>query len=109
MTRDEKRREWAGVMELWRESGLGKAAFCRECGVKPWQFNYWCRRLEEVQEVAGGFARVEVRESPVAEGEPTGCGLWLRLDCGLRVEIGRDFDAGVLRRVVAALAGDGGC
>jgi hypothetical protein len=94
---------------MWRESGLGKAAFCRELGVKRWQFDYWCRRLEEVAEEAGGFSRVEVTVAPAAGAETAGCGLWLRLDCGLRVEIGRDFDAGVLRRVVAALAGGGGC
>jgi hypothetical protein len=55
MTRDEKRREWVGVMERWRGSGLSRARFCREQGLRGWQFQYWQRRLAEGEPTEGGL------------------------------------------------------
>lgn len=115
MTRDEKRAEWAGVIELWRESGLGKAAFCRGYGVKSWQFHYWCRHLEADGDSGpaaepGGFVALHFSDEAGdggsvlsrTDGEMTGSGLTLVLR-GARVELAADFDEASLARVLRVL------
>ncbi len=115
MTREEKRAEWAGVLELWRESGLGKSAFCREYELKPWQFQYWCRRLdaEAVSPEAGDAEEsasfVPLRFSDEVDGDAKSCGLTLVLRWhagavrGARLELAADFDEAALARVLRVL------
>jgi hypothetical protein len=106
MTRDEKRAAWAGVVERWRQSGLSKAGFCRQEGLRTWQFDYWCRRLAagsrgpELCPEAAGF--VPLRFAP----EAAGSGVTLVVGA-VRLELAAGFDAAVLARVLRLLGGDG--
>ena len=36
---------WQRQVDAWHESGLNKAAFCRQAGVQPASFGQWSRRL----------------------------------------------------------------
>ena len=91
-----KREHWKGVLERWRESGLSKAAFCRENGIRPWQLHYWFRRLNEADRIPdAAFASVHCAG---------GSGIRIRLPSGLTVEVEPDFDPSTLVRLLAAVA-----
>jgi hypothetical protein len=90
----ERRDHWHGVVEQWRQSGLKRAAFCRERGVTVWQLRYWHRRLAgEDLSGSGVFARVR---------SVGGSGVRLRLG-GLELELEPGFDEGTLKRLLRAL------
>ena len=90
----ERRNHWRGVVEQWRQSGLKRAAFCRERGLAVWQFHYWHRRLAgDDPSGSGVFARVH---------SVGGSGLRLRLG-GLELEVEPGFDEATLKRLLHAL------
>ena len=91
-----RRQHWQEQVAAWNRSGLSKAAFCREHGLRIWQFHYWCGALRPGPgEGAGGFAQVHV--SGAARSG-------LRLHIGsLAVEVEAGFDAGTLKRLLQAL------
>jgi hypothetical protein len=94
MTVAERQDHWRGVMEQWRQSGLKRAAFCRERGVTVWQLRYWHRRLAgEAPSSCGVFAPVR---------SVGGSGLRLRLG-GLELEVEPGFDEATMKRLLRAL------
>ena len=96
-TRATKREHWRTILDQWRQSGLSKAAFCREHGIAAWQFHYWFRRLSPSSpEPDGAFARVECPAG--------GAGVRLRLPSGAAIEVDRDFDPATLVRLLRAVA-----
>lgn len=44
-TRAETRAFWQHMVDAWRDSGLSKAAFCRQSDIHPASFSPWSRRL----------------------------------------------------------------
>jgi len=92
---EERREYWRGVVARWRQSGLGKAGFCRENDLRLWQFHYWVKRIAELDGPEQGFAHVAA----------AGSGVYLRLEGGMRLEVEPGFDESTLRRLVQALAG----
>jgi len=94
-TRAAKRAHWEGVLAQWRESGLSKAAFCREHEIRPRQFRYWFEHLAPGPDPSPAFA-------PVHCGG--GSGVRIRLRSGLAVEVETDFDPATLMRVLQAVA-----
>jgi len=44
-THADTRAYWQRQVDAWRDSGLSKAAFCRESGVHPASFSQWSRRF----------------------------------------------------------------
>ena len=99
MSREARRAHWREVMEAWGESGLSKAAFCRERGIGQPLFYYWQRRLREAASPVGeGFARVE----PMNE---VSSGVRLRLVSGMVLEVAPDFDEATLARVLRVVGG----
>lgn len=97
MSSAQRRAHWREVVGQWAESGLSKAAFCRQRNLNLWQLHYWHRRLKELDDqAAAGAAFVEV--PPVSSS-----GLRLVLPNGLALELARDFDAETLGRFLAAV------
>lgn len=45
MTPDERRQYWQNIIKQQADSGLSKAAFCREHGISKQTFFYWARKL----------------------------------------------------------------
>ena len=89
------RASWERVIGEYAASGITAAAFCRERGLRAWQFRYWLKALRQTEAAPTGFVELssDVRDS----GVWVACGRW-------RVHVGDGFDAGVLRRVAEALA-----
>lgn len=94
MNREAKREHWQGVIDAWEESGMSKAAFCRERQIPAWKFYYWYRQLVVAEPAAAtaGFAEVT---------EVSGSGVRLHLGCGLQLEVEPGFDAVTLKQVLA--------
>ena len=89
------RASWEQVIGEYAASGGTAAAFCRERGLRVWQFLYWLKALRQAEAVPTGF--VELSSDVRDPGVWVACGRW-------RVHVGDGFDAGVLRRVAEALA-----
>jgi hypothetical protein len=116
VARQARREHWQGVVGTWRDSGLGKAAFCREHGLKVWQFDYWVQRFagpDAGGNGAGLFARVEADTERVPERprdkrglfsaeRAGGSGVRLRV-AGLELELDPGFDESTLRRFLRAV------
>ncbi len=90
---EERRRRWREHLERQVQSGKGVGAYCAEQGLKPWQFWYWRKALQQKTPAAVGF--VELCRVPAA-------GVVVEL-AACRITVGRGFDPELLRQVVAAL------
>lgn len=101
--------QWSGHVEAWRASGSSAQEYCTRRGLKVSGLRYWSSRIRreagaELNEAVEKprFARVRMRRSGVATARSGG----LFVHVGeVRVEVGADFDADTLRRVLAVLAG----
>jgi len=93
--------KWQEILQDWRASNLGVAAYCRKIEVPAWKFHYWKKRLlGEGAKASGGFVRVKFSGGSERDsGLSIECaeGLLLRLDCG--------FDPVELLRVLNVLRG----
>jgi hypothetical protein len=97
---------WRGLFREQKESGQSVAVFCRERGLREWQFYEWKKRLRPAE--AGSFVAVEVVASePLAMTEPfpsePGAPLEVRLRGGRSLLVGPDFEARHLRRLLQVL------
>jgi hypothetical protein len=89
------RASWERVVGEYEASGGTAAAFCRQRGLRVWQFRYWLKALRQSEAAPTGF--VELSSGVRDSGVWVACGRW-------RVQVSDGFDTGVLRRVVEALA-----
>jgi len=97
MTKSNKRTEWEARINDWKASGLSKAKWCRENGVKDHQMYYWLQRING--------AEVTKPKSPQADflpvnvfDEPKGSVL-IHID-RMSVEVQPDADIELLARVL---------
>jgi hypothetical protein len=78
--------ERAAHVALWRESGLSKAAYCRECGLPYQTFVGWCREQPDARpDAAEGdrfIALVDDRRSTDA-GAPAALQVHMHADMAL--------------------------
>ena len=92
------RKLWRKRIDEWQKSGLTKVAFCRERNLSEKQFGYYYRKLVlEPARLQAGFAQVSVRNAAAS-------GVRFRLNGSLYLELDPDFDAGTLRRFLAAVS-----
>ena len=89
------RASWEQLIGAFEASGKTGAEYCRERGLAVWQFRYWLKALRRAEAAPTGF--VELSADVRDPGVWVACGRW-------RVHVSDGFDAGVLRRVVEALA-----
>lgn len=100
---DEARTKWRELVLEQSRSGRSVAEYCRERGLRLWQFYEWKKRLRDSD--VPGF--IEVAVPPVAEIAPqlpqqgSAIEVWLR--SGHSVVVERGFDAGHLRALLAVL------
>jgi transposase-like protein len=105
MARQRRSREqWRRLVAGWVRSGLTRQAYCDQHGISLGSLDRWRAVFRE--EDASGAPAEPVRLVPVevidAGGEETK-GLALVLVDGRRIEIGADFDAAALRRLLGVL------
>jgi hypothetical protein len=97
MTVDERRRDWDRCLADQVASGWPARAWCRQAEVAYGTFSHWRRRR------GGEAAFAPVTLIPVVDEAPAPVGLRVVVG-GARIEVEPEFDADLLRRVVAALS-----
>lgn len=60
MTKSNKQIEWKARINDWKASGLSKAKWCRENGLKEHQMHYWVKQIDETEST--GFEPKKVHE-----------------------------------------------
>ena len=97
------REQWRRLVEGWAGSDLTGQAYCDRHGISLGSLYRWRELLRE--EDAGGVPAEPVRWVPVEliGGGREASGLRLVLSDGLRIEVGADFDAQTLRRLLGVL------
>lgn len=99
--RTEEWAKWRGLVSEQIASGESVAVFCRERGLRDWQFYEWKKRVREGEAVK--FVSVEV----AAGGEPAlaaaGKAIEIRLPRGRSLIVEPGFDAMHLRTVLSVL------
>jgi transposase-like protein len=95
-------REGRSMLEALARSGQTVAQFARRHELQEQRVRAWTKRFPEVTPASSAFMPVRVRAK--TEGVMTKPpGVEVRLRGGHAVRVGLDFDAELLRRVVAAL------
>jgi hypothetical protein len=98
--------KWRGLVSEQTQSGQSADKFCRERGLRVWQFYDWKKRLVE-----GEVAKfVSVEEEPagmVSLSVPGDKAIEIRLRRGLSLVVEPGFDASHLRAVLAVLESEG--
>ena len=101
---------WHRACRQWERSGLRQEEFCRRHGLSVWSLRWWrCelkRRNRQDHEKKGKPLFVPVR---VVEPSANAGALEVELRGGRIIRIRRDFDPGLLRKLIAALEEDGRC
>ncbi len=97
MTREERKVYWEQRLAAQATSGLSARAWCRQGGVAYATFTYWRRRLQAEPAVAP-LTLIRVTDD---EGHRASLQISVGAAC---IEVAPDFDANLLRRVVAALS-----
>jgi transposase len=103
-----KEQFWRKVVQDWRASGLSVCQFCRLRKLSEQSFYGWRRTLQLRDAEAPSTPFIPVRIVPEAV-MPTAAntGLELLLVNGRRLQIGPDFDASTLRRLLQVLDEEG--
>jgi hypothetical protein len=99
--------EVARVVSEHAQSGQSAAKFCRERGLRVWQFYEWKKRSVEAD--GAGFVAVEVKLDELAApySAPGDKAIEIRLRRGRSLIVGRGFDASHLRALLAVLESEG--
>jgi len=96
-----RRRQFEEHIRRWRSSGLTQAEYCRRNELKWSTFHYWRKRLAATSQ-AVTLVQVPVGFNRNGLG-PWGQGLTLLLGDRYKVEIGDNFKASTLARLVDTL------
>jgi len=101
------RADRAAHVALWRESGLSKAAYCREHDLPYQSFVQWSRFPEgDGPAEAGGFIELlDDRASPAAGTHPAGAGVRASFAGLGALEFAAHADPEWIAAVVRAVAG----
>jgi hypothetical protein len=95
--------KWRGLVSEQTGSGQSAAKFCRERGLRVWQFYDWKKRLVEGE--AAKFVSVEVKPAgfAVSSSAPGDKAIEIRLRRGCSLVVEPGFDASHLRALLAEL------
>ena len=99
--RAEEWAKWRGLVSEQGQSGGSVAAFCRERGLREWQFYEWKKRLRNAE--AAQFVEVRPVEEPVRSSAAGNHAIEVRLAGGRSLVVAPGFDAGHLRALLSVL------
>jgi hypothetical protein len=100
--KEEDLARWRGLVSEQVASGKSAALFCRDRGLRIWQFYEWKKRLRPTE--AAPFIAVEVASTEAASTQAGPMsGIELRHRRGWSVIVEPDFDASHLRRLLSVL------
>jgi hypothetical protein len=100
--KEEDLARWRGLVSEQVASGKSAASFCRDHGLRIWQFYEWKKRLRPSE--AAPFIAVEVASTEAASAQPVQMsGIEIRHHRGWSVIVEPGFDTSHLRRLLAVL------
>jgi len=102
MSKNERRRQWRGVVAEQAKSGLSASEFCRDRHIKVSLFYRWRRRLRSAQDHRESSGFLELAPDTAAQ---SGSGIRIHLANGLSIELERVFDPLTLRTAIETLNG----
>ena len=100
------RTDWAGLVSVWKASGLSQTQFCRERGLSRYRFGQWKVKLEG-RGRRGGARLVRLKGIRVGAAGVERVAGGIRLSVGGRyaVDLARGFDGETLSRLLEVLEG----
>ena len=103
-----KAERWKRHLERQQTSNLTQVAYCQQAGIKVATFQYWKRRLSDVEPSASRLRLVPIQPPNPSWGKQTPVGLagpsWIRLHFrDLILEVPEDISVSRLQRLVAGL------
>jgi|SRR6202035_998672 len=100
--KEEDLARWRGLVSDQVASGRSVAAFCRDRGLRDWQFYEWKKHLRPTE--VAPFIAVEVASTEAASTAPGPLsGIEIRHRRGWSAIVEPGFDANHLRRLLAVL------
>ena len=99
--RREEFAKWRRLVSQQIASGRTVAAFCRDRGLREWQFYDWKKRIRGVE--AAKFVAVEVAPASEAALVASGKAIEVHLPRGRSLVVGPGFDARHLRALLSIL------
>jgi hypothetical protein len=99
--RTEERAKWRGLVSEQIASGQSVAVFCRDRGLRDWQFYEWKKRVREAEAVK--FVSVEVAATREPAPVALSRAIEVRLPRGRSLVVEPGFDAMHLRAVLSVL------
>ena len=104
MTRTERRHHWQTIIDRQADSGLSKAAFCRQEAISLATFYYWAKKLREQAEVSPQSVVPLLLTEETAVTEPAReAQLLLTLPNGNQLAFSASLDPQRLQQFVMAL------
>ena len=98
--------KWRGLVSEQTQSGQSAAKFCRERGVRVWQFYEWKKRLVEAE--AASFVSIELKPAEGLTCSSSGDkAIEIRLRRGRSLVVVPGFDASHLHALLAVLESEG--
>ena len=102
---EEERTRWRGWLAEQKQSGQSVAVFCRERGVREWQFYEWRKRLRAKTEpfVAVELVASQTTEAATPPAAVPSVPIEIRVSRGRSLLVGPNFEAAHLRRLLQVL------
>ena len=98
---ENKRQFWQRHISDWKSSNLNRTQYCAEHGLNKHTLDYWRKKLACLQP---SLLPVTIIEEPPGSEANRSCGIVLKTECNLTIELSKDFDAGTLKRLVGVLS-----
>lgn len=95
--------KWRDLVSEHSQSGVSVAAFCKQRGLRVWQFYEWKKRLRESEPARFTEVRVAVAAEPARSAGERGNSIEIRLRAGRSLIVEPGFDARHLRALLVAL------
>ena len=95
--------KWRELISEQRQSGVSVAAFCKQRGLRAWQFYEWKKKVRESEPTQFTEVRVAGAGEPVRSESEPGNAIEIRLRAGTCLIVQPGFDARHLRALLIAL------
>ncbi|MBF0257437.1 MAG: IS66 family insertion sequence element accessory protein TnpB [Desulfamplus sp.] len=105
-TREQRSKFWQSHLEIWKDSGLSQAEYCRQKQLKSRIFTYWKLKLSS-QDSPVKFIQVCAESVPPIPSAPvfnnSGSPLRLTVNCRFAIDIPDGFSPATLQQVLRTL------
>lgn len=96
----DKRKFWEDHIQVWHESGLTQAEYCRQNNLKNHRWWYWRKRLSHSADTEITFVPLRFPSSKMSRS-----GVNVITPNGYRIEVDHGFDFSKLRQLIMAVRG----